>query len=117
MESKSQMLLSRATLVFGLSLLPVTSYAADVEVLRHVQETVTAMCRGGTVEGNSKTYEVQGGVDGTYIIIKGLIGLSADGKARFTHKEWKGVETTLRKNYTQCVQYMMPLFLDKLDTD
>jgi len=106
----------RTILFFVVVLFPQMAFSLGNNELQKVQETVTALCRGGTLSGHNTNYSFIADGDAVVFILKGLAEISGGGEIHFTKSEWVGVQAIIQEGYVDCVQKMMPIFLENLNT-
>jgi hypothetical protein len=104
--------------VAGFMLISVLSHSALADNMDVITKNVQAACLSPSQAGKywTATEEVKGGING---LIR-LVTAGINGEATFTQGEWNGVQQVLQtdragdnKGYRQCVEKLMPLFLEK----
>ena len=94
---------------------PTVTFAADVNTLRGIQEIVTALCRGVSLDGKKSDLSIDAKAEVGTIILKKIIGGSVEGDIKFTQKEWDGIQEKMKLDYVQCVSKNLPVFLKILN--
>lgn len=113
-------LLLLCTIVSALTI-SVATWATTLKLdeLQTVTEAVISLCRGGTLEGESKLFSITGGGDGTVVVLKKLVEIGVDGNIAFTKEEWQGIKAVVpdqwnQSSYNDCVIPNVDKFLEKL---
>lgn len=76
--------------------------------LRELRTAVIEMCRGGTVDGEHRSYRIEGSADGKIIVFKKLAELGADGKFELSDDKWSGIEALANPDtYADCVRHTL----------
>jgi hypothetical protein len=116
-------ILIKIVLVIGIALTGKEVLAAGqfaTDTLERVKVSVIELCRGGTVQGSAKTFEISGGGSGTVFVLKRLAELGLDVRLGFSQEEWNGIKAVVPEQwdqaaYNECVDRNFDRFLGKLD--
>ena len=82
-----------------------------------INESVIALCRGGTLEGKSSDISITGNGEIKTVLLKKVANIGLGGEFKFSEEEWEGIKPLLNdpESYVQCVTSLAPLFVGKYE--
>ena len=102
--------------LLGLFAFSQASYSLDPQQLQALQNAVVSMCRGGTLEGKTSSYEIKGSANGKIIVVKNVAEGGADLSFNVSNEQWEGIKANANsEDYTECVKSTLPMLIS-LDT-
>ncbi len=102
-------------IVVGILLYSGEINALTLGQLQELRTVVIEICRGGSMQGETKNMSIIATASGKVVVIKRFMEGGADAKIEFTNAEWKGIKALADSDgYTACVDSTLDKFIAAL---